>query len=62
MKTQHETTIQFSGYPLSIVREKNKRAELIVVKSPLLPKKPSIKNSIADDPKNWGIDWFSDYE
>lgn len=63
MKTQIETTIQFSGYPLSIVEpeEKNKKAELTIVKSSAsIP--ASQKTSPANDPKNWDVDWFSGYE
>jgi hypothetical protein len=63
MKTQHETPIQFSGYPLSIAdpNQKIEKAELTVVK-PLSTQAPTPKNSIANDPKNWGIDWFNSYE
>lgn len=63
MKTQPEATIQFSGYPLSIVEpeQENKKPELIVVKSP--NSKTSLqKDSIANDPKNWDVDWFTSYE
>lgn len=63
MKTQHETPIQFSGYPLSIVETKQeiKKVELTVVK-PLHAQIPTQKNSIANDPMNWDIDWFNSYE
>lgn len=62
MKAQSEATIQFSGYPLSIVETKKKKAELILVKP--LPHLPSSlpKNSIVNDPKNWDVDWFNSYE
>ena len=63
MKTQHETPIQFSGYPLSIVEktQKIKKAELTVVKpSPELIL--NSKEAIANDPDNWDIDWFNSYE
>jgi hypothetical protein len=64
MKTQHETPIQFSGYPLSVVEteQKIKKAELTVVKSSTNPWVSSQKNSIVNDPKNWDIDWFNSYE
>ena len=65
MKTQHEATIQFSGYPLSIIVEtkpKNRKVELTVVKSLSEPSTSSQKNSITNDPKNWDIDWFNSYE
>jgi hypothetical protein len=63
MKTQHETTIQFSGYPLSIVenKQKIKQVELTIVK-PSLHEVSLQKNSITNDPKNWDIDWFNSYE
>lgn len=64
MKTQRETTIQFSGYPLgtSESQKKLRKVELAVVR-PLsndhfiLP-----KNKITDDPRNWDFDWFNNYE
>jgi hypothetical protein len=64
MKTQHETPIQFSGYPLTIVETKQevKKAELTVVKSSTYPQVSHQKNSIVNDPKNWDIDWFNSYE
>jgi len=64
MKTQPEATIQFSGYPLRIVEtnQKIKKVELSVVKSSLDSQLILQKNSIANDPKNWGIDWFNSYE
>ena len=62
MKTQHETLIQFSGYPLVIVEEKPKRRELTVVKSvngtaPTLP-----PESLANNPQYWDVEWFNSYE
>lgn len=62
MKTQQEATIQFSGYPLSIVEtQTSKKVELTVVK-PSAEQINDAKNSIANDPKNWDIDWFNSYE
>ncbi len=63
MKTQHEKSIQFSGYPLSIVETKQeiKKMELTVVK-PLHAQPHSQKTSITNDPGNWDIDWFNSYE
>jgi hypothetical protein len=63
MKTQHEATIQFSGYPLSIVetKQQKKKVELSVVK-PSQEQVPNQKNSIVNDPKNWDVDWFNSYE
>ena len=64
MKTQHEATIQFSGYPLRIIEttEKPKQFELSVVKTSSDWQPSSQKNYIANDPKNWDIDWFNSYE
>jgi hypothetical protein len=64
MKTQHAATIQFSGYTLGTIESKqNKNVELTVVKklSPDL-QTPLQNNSMANDPKNWDIDWFNSYE
>lgn len=63
MKTQQEATIQFSGYPLSIVEntQPSKTIELTVIK-PSSEQINVAKNSIANDPKNWDIDWFNSYE
>jgi hypothetical protein len=63
MKTQHETPIQFSGYPLSIAetKQKEKKIDLTIVK-PLYTQIPNQKNSIVNDPNNWDIDWFNSYE
>lgn len=62
MKTQQEATIQFSGYPLSIVEtQTSEKTELTVVK-PSAEQINDTKNSIANDPKNWDIDWFNSYE
>jgi hypothetical protein len=64
MKAQHETTIQFSGYPLTIADEKaaSVKAELTVVKSTTGTAGFSLKESIANDPQNWDVDWFNSYE
>lgn len=64
MKTQHEATIQFSGYPLSIVetQQKIKNFELTAIKPQRDLQISSPKNSMANDPKNWDIDWFNSYE
>jgi len=64
MKTQQEVAIQFSGYPLSIVEinQKRKQIELTVVKPSLNPQDSNSRNSIANDPKNWDVDWFNSYE
>ncbi len=64
MKAQSEATIQFSGYPLSIVEKELKSLQLpevTIIK--LQPEKQSsLKKKITDDPKNWDENWFGSYE
>jgi len=64
MKTQPEMTIQFSGYPLSIVepKQKNRKAELTVVRPSAIVPASVLKPPIANDPKYWDVDWFNSYE
>jgi hypothetical protein len=64
MKQQHETTIQFSGYPLSIAETQRtiKKADLIVIKPFVTSENSFPKKSIANDPNNWDVDWFNSYE
>jgi len=63
MKAQSEATIQFSGYPLSIVEKKTIfKAELTVIRSTNNLQSSVNYNAITDDPKNWDVDWFSGYE
>jgi hypothetical protein len=64
MKAQHETTIQFSGYPLAIVDERPSSAkpELTVIKRANDTVRSSPKDSITNDPDKWDIDWFNSYE
>jgi hypothetical protein len=63
MKAQSEATIRFSGYPLRIVeaKQKNARAELIVIRSSAVPS-PLTKNKVTNDPVNWDVSWFANYE
>jgi hypothetical protein len=64
MKTQQEATIYFRGYPLSIIEpnQKTKKNESGIVKSMEKLNTFSSKDSIANDPKNWDVDWFNSYE
>ena len=63
MKAQSEATIQFSGYPLSIVVKKPAfKSELTVVRSTHNHRTVEDKNVIANDPKYWDVDWFNGYE
>jgi len=63
MKTQHEI-IQFSGYLLHVIEteQKTKKAELTAIESTRDLQISPPKNSSANDPKNWDIDWFNSYE
>jgi hypothetical protein len=63
MKAQSEATIRFSGYPLRIVdtKQKNARAELIVIRSSAYPFSFT-KNKVTNDPGNWDVNWFANYE
>ena len=64
MKTQQETTIQFSGYPLRVVHENREVliTELALVKSPKAIETPTAGELLANNPQNWDIDWFNSYE
>lgn len=63
MKAQSEATIQFSGYPLSVVERKfSRKPELTVVKSINSDQTRLDYNAITNDPKNWDVDWFNSYE
>lgn len=63
MKAQSEATIQFSGYPLSIVEKKPRlKSELTVIRSANNQQTSVNSNAIANDPKNWDVDWFNGYE
>jgi hypothetical protein len=64
MKTKHEVSIQFSGYPLRIVEisQPVTKPELIIVKASTDLQLPSQKSPITNDPQNWDIDWFNSYE
>jgi hypothetical protein len=63
MKTQHEIPIQFSGYPLRVVETKQKnKGELTVVHLWAVVPTSVPKIPIANDPKNWDVEWFNSYE
>jgi hypothetical protein len=64
MKTQQEATIYFSGYPLSPIEpnQKTKKNESAIIKSLGKMNAFPSKDSIANDPKNWDVDWFNSYE
>ena len=63
MKAQSEATIQFSGYPLSIVEKKPAfTSGLTVVRSTNNQQTIVKGNAITNDPKYWDVDWFNGYE
>ena len=64
MKTKHEPTIQFSGYPLKVAEIKQPIKKIEVLVSCSLPNLqiPFSKNSPSNDPGNWDVDWFNSYE
>ncbi|GEM_PF-1493771 len=64
MKNLSGALLHFSGYPLRVANEHNEKTRgtksgLSVLKS---PKRTSIRNDIANNPKNWDISWFGNYE
>jgi len=64
MKNRSEALLYFSGYPLTIANEKNQTKE---IKRKLFVIKPAIrtalpKTDIANNPKDWDISWFCNYE
>lgn len=64
MKAQSEVTIQFSGYPLSIVETKEKitKPSLIVVKPSTEKQNSPLQKDFITNPKNWDSEWFGNYE
>ncbi|HEU0111754.1 MAG TPA: hypothetical protein VFQ73_12830 [Flavisolibacter sp.] len=65
MKTSQGALLQFSGYPLRIAENSSaqkevKKPKLTIVKkdSGVLPEKESITNN----PQNWDLSWFCNYE
>ena len=65
MKHSANELLYFSGYPLKVAKEEtivvdNTKALLVVVKH-----NNSIRNAIkeiTDNPLNWDLHWFSNYE
>jgi hypothetical protein len=65
MKHSANELLYFSGYPLKLAKEepiaeKNTKAILVVVKQPIAV--PNTIKEITDDPLNWDLNWFSNYE
>ena len=65
MKDQSRTAIpiQYSGYPLSVADLKNQqKPPLRIVK--LLNQETTFvqENEITNDPVNWDLTWFNNYE
>jgi hypothetical protein len=65
MKDQSRAAIQFSGYPLTIAEPNKKSKEnpgLAVVKTANDQTTSVQKSTITNDPKNWDLNWFNNYE
>jgi hypothetical protein len=65
MKHSANESLYFSGYPLKVAKEEaivdnNTKAILVVVKPPISIQR-AIKD-ITDNPLNWDLNWFSNYE
>jgi len=64
MKDQSQA-IQYSGYPLSIAdfkQKPKKKGEMAVVKTANDQTTSVQENIISNDPKNWDLTWFNNYE
>jgi hypothetical protein len=65
MKDQSGVAIQYSGYPLKIadLKQKPRQTNLKVIRPQIDHPTTSIQqNKISNDPQNWDLDWFQDYE
>jgi hypothetical protein len=61
----HSQAIQYSGYPLSIAdlkQKPKKKGEMAVVKTANDQTSFVQENNISNDPKNWDLTWFNNYE
>ena len=55
--------IQYSGYPLSVADlTKQQKPALIIVKTLNQETTFVQENEITNDPDNWDLNWFSNYE
>ncbi len=65
MKTLQGALLQFSGYPLSIAENKPARKEVKKPKLTIVKKDSGVlpeKESITNNPQNWDLNWFCNYE
>ena len=64
MKDRSQLAIQYSGYPLSVAELKQKPSKpgMTVVKSVDDQTTSVQKNRITNDPVNWDVNWFNNYE
>ncbi|HJW16971.1 MAG TPA: hypothetical protein VJ499_07615 [Flavisolibacter sp.] len=65
MKHSANESLYFSGYPLKVAKEEaiadnNTKAIMVVVKQPISI--PQAIKEITDNPSNWDLHWFSNYE
>ena len=60
MKDRTGNALQFSGYPLKVARAEKPKLKIVKNESP--PFRTWSSPSITDDPKNWDVDWFRNYE
>ena len=65
MKHSANELLYFSGYPLKLakeepIEEKNTKPILVVIKLPVSIQE-TIKE-ITDNPLNWDLNWFNNYE
>jgi hypothetical protein len=65
MKDHSQVAIQYSGYPLSIAdlqQKPKKKGELAVLKAANDQTTSVQENKITNDPGNWDMTWFNNYE
>ena len=66
MKDQSQAAIpiQYSGYPLSIadLKKQQQQTNLAVVKTANQQTTFVQENEITNDPNNWDLTWFNNYE
>jgi hypothetical protein len=65
MKHSANELLYFSGYPLKLAKEelideKTTKPILVVIKQPVLI--PETIKEITDNPLNWDLNWFNNYE
>lgn len=61
MKNRTGNAFQSSAYPLQVA-DQPKGFPLKVIKEQPIAKKQSVVVINTDDPANWDVDWFANYE